>query len=123
MCGYKSYRLFYTGKKIHVNTDVHFLHIHRKLLISTLRHRLSCPQPVVIVTGSIEKPGKAFLTCKKSIISEIPGENVALILLAAYYTFNMQYLQDCNNVFFFRGPFSKCHTPKKDKTSSSTKHV
>ena len=66
--------------------------------------------------GSIEKPGKAFLTCEKSIISEIPAENVALILLAAYYTFNIQYPQDCNNVFsFLEVLFLNATPPKRTK--------
>jgi len=77
---------------------------------------IASPQPVVMVSGSAEHPKEAFLVCKHSILCSIPVEEAALTLLAAYYTFNMQYPQGCINVFcFLEVLFLNTTPPKRTK--------
>ena len=49
--------------------------------------------------GTLEAPKEAFLICEKMIMCQIPGEDIAVVLFAAYYTFNMQYCCGCTNLF------------------------
>ena len=77
---------------------------------------IASPQPVVLVRGSTESPKEAFLVCEHSILCSIPVEEAALTLLAAYYTFNMQYPQGCINVFcFLQVLFLNTTPPKRTK--------
>lgn len=72
--------------------------------------------PVVTVRGSVEQPREAFLICEKKILSQIPGEDAALVLFATYYAFNMQYPQGCSNIFsFLEVLFLEATPPKKTK--------
>jgi len=38
-----------------------------------------------MVRGSVEQPRETFLVCEKIILSQVPGEGVALVLFATYY--------------------------------------
>ena len=51
--------------------------------------------------GTVEAPKEAFLIYEKMmmIMCQNPGEDVAVVLFAAYYTFNMQCCCGCTNLF------------------------
>ncbi len=40
-----------------------------------------------------------FLVCEKNVITNVPGVEVPVLLLAAYYVYNMQYPPGLKNFF------------------------
>ena len=58
--------------------------------------------PYILMTGTLREPGQAFLVVDKNIINEIKDfDNIPLILLSAYFVFNIKYPTGCNNFFSF----------------------
>ena len=54
----------------------------------------------VLVTGTLQDPGQEFLVVDKTDINEIhPFEDIPLVLLSAYFVFNIKYAIRCNNLF------------------------
>ena len=118
MCGYKSYHPFHTGRRftLRLHLILLFTYIQEFADIYIEAQQLSSPQPVIIVSGSVEQPRKAFLACEKKIMSEVHGDNAALVLFATYYAFNMQYPHGCINVFsFLEVLFLNATPPKRTK--------
>ena len=54
------------------------------------------------MTGTLQDPGQVFLVVDKTVINEIhPFEDIPLVLLSAYFVFNIKYAVGCNNLFSF----------------------
>lgn len=57
-------------------------------------------QPVVLIRGTLANIKDAHLVCEKMMMCKLRQvEDIAVVLLAAYYTFNMHYCNGCGNVF------------------------
>jgi len=118
ICGHKSHHHFYTGTKFLFYVDISYSCLLSQEFadINMEAQDLTCPQPVVMVRGSVEQPREAFLVCEKTILSQVPGEDVALVLFATYYAFNMQYPCGCSNVFAFLEVLFLNSTPPPKRT-------
>ena len=62
---------------------------------------ITITQPCVIIKGSIERGvEKAVLLIEKEIIFMFGPNDIALVLLGAFYVFNMHYTEGCTNILF-----------------------
>ena len=61
----------------------------------------SPPQPMIIIAGDLQKPEQAFLCSEKKVLGEIKAENVAVILLSTYYSYNLCYPKGTGNLYSF----------------------
>ena len=61
----------------------------------------------------MEAPKEAFLICENMVMCTLPGIDAAMLLFAAYYTFNMQYCSGCTNLFCFLEVLYLNATPPK----------
>ncbi len=57
------------------------------------------PQPIVIVRGRLAAIKDCYLMVEKTILCKVEPTNVPLVLLAAFYVFNMHYMPGFSNVF------------------------
>ena len=58
-------------------------------------------QPYLLVTGDINEPDQVFLVVDCQVIGEVELKNLTLVLLAAYFVYNICYAKGCNNFFLF----------------------
>ena len=59
------------------------------------------PQPYLFGIGTLAEPEQYFLVIDCIIIGEVKVEQLPLILLAAYFVFNICYVKGCSNMFSF----------------------
>ena len=59
------------------------------------------PQPHLFGIGTLAEPEQYFLVIDCIIIGEVKVEQLPLILLAAYFVFNICYVKGCSNMFSF----------------------
>ncbi len=72
------------------------------------------PQPVIVVKGSLQNPKEAFLVADKIHICKIKFGNIPLVLMAAFYVFNVHYTPGCSNFYsFLESYFLSVKLPKK----------
>ena len=76
---------------------------------------ISVAQPSVIVKGKLSSNIKeAILVVEKKIICLFPAKDTTLLLISAFYVFNMHYTVGCTNLFsFFDVIFFKQKKPTK----------
>ena len=72
------------------------------------------PQPCLVVRGSISHIKEAALVVEKKIVTTMRAEEAPLILLSAFYAFNMHYTEHCSNFYtFFEVIFFNGQRPSK----------
>ena len=77
------------------------------------------PQPVVLVRGSVEEPKDAYLAADRVILCKVATENALLALMAAFYSFNVEYTPGCTNFFAFIDSYFLGHKlPKRSRISN-----
>ena len=60
--------------------------------INSVVEKIQWLTPYVLVTGTLQDPGQEFLVVDKTVINEIhPFEDIPLVLLSAYFVFNIKY--------------------------------
>ena len=52
-------------------------------------------QPCIIVRGSLDAIKEAVLIVEKQVIATISAKEVPLVLLSAFYAYNMHYTEGC----------------------------
>ena len=62
----------------------------------TMKRKL--PTPYLLVIGSVEAPSQLFLVTDCAIIMEVTIENCIIVLLSAYFAYNICYPRGCVNV-------------------------
>lgn len=78
---------------------------------------LLIPQPCIMVRGSMAEPKEAFLCIERTVLCKAPCCEIPLILMAAFYVFNMEYTQGLINVYTFLEYTLLNHSlPKDGKT-------
>ena len=77
-------------------------------------------QPCVIIKGKLSGDIKeAILVVEKKIVCSFPAKDTILILVSAFYVFNMHYTVGCTNLFsFFDVLFFKQNKPKKTRLAA-----
>ena len=71
-------------------------------------------QPCIIVRGSLDAIKEAVLIVEKQVIATISAKEVPLVLLSAFYAYNMHYTEGCTNLYtFFEIIFFKHKKPAK----------
>ena len=58
-------------------------------------------QPCVIVRGGFTAIKEAILVVEKKTITTFPPKELPLILLSAFYAYNMHYTEGCKNLYSF----------------------
>ena len=77
------------------------------------------PQPVILIRGSVQEPKEAYLATDKVILCKLSMENALLALMAAFYSFNVQYTPGCTNFFSFIDTYFLDHKmPKRSRISN-----
>ncbi len=71
-------------------------------------------QPCIIIWGSLGKVKDAVLVVERKIVSSFPPNETPLVLVGAFYAFNMHYTERCKNLYsFLEVVFFKCKLPPK----------
>ena len=71
-------------------------------------------QPCVIIRGRLNSVKDAVLVVEKEAVTTFPPKQSPLILLSAFYAFNMHYTEGCKNLYsFFEVVFLKYKKPAK----------
>lgn len=77
-------------------------------------------QPYLLVTGDMNEPDQVFLVVDCQVIGEVEIENLTLVLLAAYFVYNICYVKGCNNFFSFLEVLY--FNSNSDKVAATVKH-
>lgn len=59
------------------------------------------PQPLMVVRGSLQHPKDVYLAADKVLICKVEIDHIPVALMAAFYTFNVQYTPGLANFFTF----------------------
>ncbi len=71
-------------------------------------------QPCIIIRGSLGKVKDAVLVVERKIVSSFPPNETPLVLVGAFYAFNMHYTEGCKNFYsFLEVVFFKCKLPPR----------
>lgn len=71
-------------------------------------------QPCLLIKGKLEKIEDAFLIIEKDVLTKIKPTDAPLVLLGAFYAFNMHYTEGCKNFYsFFETVFFNKNRPAK----------
>lgn len=78
------------------------------------------PYIIIIVVGTMGDPSQAFLVdCH--VIGEVELNKIPLVLLAAYFMFNICYCKGCNNMYLYLEVL--CLDANASKISPTVKHL
>ncbi len=70
--------------------------------------------PCVIVRGPLDAIKDAALVVEKRVITTFPPKELPLVLVSAFYAYNMHYTEACTNFYtFFEVVFFKHKKPAK----------
>ena len=58
-------------------------------------------EPYVLIMGTYQKPKQSFLIVDSHMVVEVNCEDIPLILMCAFFVFNICYTKGCNNFFLF----------------------
>ena len=58
-------------------------------------------QPCLVIKGKLESIQDALLIIEKDAVTKPNPKDAPLILLSAFYTFNMHYTEGCKNFIVF----------------------
>ena len=67
----------------------------------TLKVQLPKKEPYALVVGTYQDPQQTFLIVDSNITTEIDFRDIPLILMCAFFVFNIHYTKGCNNVYLF----------------------
>ncbi len=71
-------------------------------------------QPCIIVRGQLDQFEEAVLVIEKKLVTTFNPKEAQLLLLGAFYTFNMHYTKGCSNFYtFFKVVFLNKKEPSK----------
>ena len=76
-------------------------------------------QPYILATGDINHHGQLFLIVDQQIVCEVEISQVPLILISAYFVYNICYIKGCNNFYSF---FEYFFLKSEKSCSPSVKH-
>ena len=75
---------------------------------------LPTAQPCLIVIGGLSSIQNALLVVEKKAVTNFPPNQALVILLGAFYAYNMHYPEGCKNIYtFFEVVFFKYKRPAK----------
>ena len=78
-------------------------------------------EPYIIVVGTMGDPSQAFLVVDCHVIGEVELNKIPLVLLGAYFVFNICYCKGCNNMFSYLEVL--CLDANASKISPTVKHL
>ena len=78
------------------------------------------PQPYLLATGCLNDPNQVFLVVDCRVIGEVKDDAYPVILLCAYFVYNICYIKGCNNFYSFLEVLFL--NRNIDKVSSTVKH-
>ena len=76
-------------------------------------------QPCIVVRGRVNAIKEAVLVVEKKMVTTFPAKELPLILLGAFYAFNMHYTEGCKNLYTFFEVVFLNHTKPTKKTRLS----
>ena len=77
--------------------------------------------PYALIVGSWEEARQAFLTVDKQVIMEMDIKDVPLVLMSAFFVYNIHYPSGCSNFYTFMEVFTLGFA--LDNASPTVKHV
>ena len=76
--------------------------------------------PYVLVIGDIQEPSQAFIVVDRQIVTEVNIIDIPLVLLAAFFVFNIHYPKGSNNFYTFMEAYTLGFS--LSKASPTVKH-
>lgn len=71
-------------------------------------------QPCIVVRGTLNAIKDTVLVVERKAVTTFPPTDAPLVLLGAFYAYNMHYTEGCKNFYsFFEVVFLKCQKPAK----------
>lgn len=91
-----------------------FLHMQEGDSVKDAVLQVPTAQPCTIVKGTLDNIKDAVLVVEKELIACIPPAELPLVLVSAFYAYNMHYTEGCTNLYtFFEIVFFKAKKPAK----------
>lgn len=59
------------------------------------------PQPCLVVKGALHAVQEAALVVERQVIAPFPPKEAPLVLLSAFFSFNMHFTEGCTNFYTF----------------------
>jgi len=69
--------------------------------VTTEAKAVEYPQPVVLIRGSASNPKEGYLVIENTVMSKIKVDELPIVLFAAYYVFNIEYVPGTRNFYQF----------------------
>ena len=71
-------------------------------------------QPCIVVKGTLNAIKDTVLVVERKAVTTFPPTDTPLVLLGAFYAYNMHYTEGCKNFYsFLEVVFLKCKKPTK----------
>ena len=77
--------------------------------------------PYVIIVGDVKQARQAFLVIDKQVVTDMEFEDIPVILMSAYFIFNICYPHGCCNFYTFMEVFTFKFS--LSKASPTVKHL
>jgi hypothetical protein len=77
--------------------------------------------PYILTVGYVKEGTQNFLVVDQQVIMEVKTSDIPLVLMSAFFIFNIHYPQGCTNLYSFMEVFALGFSSAK--ASPTVKHV
>lgn len=77
--------------------------------------------PYALIVGSWEDASQAFLVVDKQVVMEIDVEDIPIVLMSAFFVFNIHYPSGCANFYMFMEVYTLGFA--SDNATPTVKHL
>lgn len=76
--------------------------------------------PYVLIIGDLDDPTQAYLVVDRQVVTEVDIINIPLVLMSAFFIFNIRYPKGCSNFYTFMEAYTLGFSLAK--ASTTVKH-